>query len=81
MPDFTMCSEMNCPKKEQCRRSPASGTQPNSVGYQSWAHFSAMLCNETNSDGGAFWPLFGTQGEIPRAFTVRHTFTDVGPKQ
>ena len=80
MPDFTMCSTHHCPICQTCRRHPMSGTIPHEYN-QSWAAFNLEDCNDPQSDTGAFWPLFGTQGEIPRAFTVRHTFTDVGPKQ
>ena len=35
MPDFSMCIDDGCPRRETCKRHPASGTIPDR--YQSWA--------------------------------------------
>lgn len=45
MPDFTMCSDNECPMKETCKRNPASGTEPSD--WQPWVRFNreGLACN------------------------------------
>jgi hypothetical protein len=45
MPDITMCSNIHCPFRERCRRSPASGTKP-ARSMQYWAHFTITINGE-----------------------------------
>ena len=46
MPDISMCDDELCPKRQQCYRNPASGTQPNKF-RQSWFLLSPMTNSGT----------------------------------
>ena len=63
MSDFTMCVTQGCPKAARCRRHSMSSVIPHECA-QSWYAFNLEDCNDPQGDTGAFWPLFGTQGEI-----------------
>jgi hypothetical protein len=54
MPDFSMCSQVACNRKETCKRSPASGTK--SGPRQSWIKPPADNCeNKVPSEDGNYY--------------------------